>query len=36
MRFWLLILTALLVAGSATACPPGYIPCGANNALCCR
>ena len=36
MRFWLLILAALLTATPAFACPTGYVPCGAGNALCCR
>jgi hypothetical protein len=36
MRFWLLILAALLTATPALACPNGYVPCGAGNALCCR
>ncbi len=36
MRFWLLILAALLWVAPAVACPAGYVPCGAGNALCCR
>ena len=36
MRIWLLILFALLTTAPALACPPGYVPCGAGNALCCR
>jgi hypothetical protein len=36
MRVWLLIMLALLMAAPAAACPTGYVPCGANNALCCR
>jgi hypothetical protein len=36
MRFWLLMLAAILMAAPALACPTGYVPCGADNALCCR
>ena len=36
MRFCLLILAVILAAAPAVACPTGYVPCGAGNALCCR
>ena len=36
MRFCLLILAVILATAPAVACPNGYVPCGAGNALCCR
>lgn len=36
MRFCLLMLIALAMSAAAAACPPGYVPCGTNNTLCCR
>jgi hypothetical protein len=36
MRFCLVILALILTAAPAIACPTGYVPCGAGNALCCR